>query len=317
MSRLYPLSIFVAIVSAAFASSLAAQEPLVAVGMDGIILRSEDGRNWVEVETGDEKKSLRAVVWGGDRFLTVGERCRFSSPDGKEWKEHRTRDQCMDVAYGDGRYISTSTGRDVEIHTSEDGEKWRKVDLPDVFSQDVPIKSVAFGDGRFVVVANDGALAVSEGGDMIFTREAQGPPSNQSRVLFGGDRFLVVGGENHSLSRNGKDWQAVEIDPEQPVAGNSPKVWTGEFFQIVEPFSGKTYRSQDGSKWESAQAEGPFPVIGDMVFANGLYIGIGHGDAIVISEDGLKWEFARERSNPNDFSRQIRDVAPGQGVTRE
>jgi len=40
--------------------------------------------------------------------------------------------------------------------SEEDGKKWRKLDLPGVFSQNVNLNSIAFGNGVFVAVTEKG-----------------------------------------------------------------------------------------------------------------------------------------------------------------
>lgn len=295
------------------ASSLSAQETFVAVGMEGTILRSQNGIEWKDYSLDEDSRHFHALIWNGEEFMAVGEHARAESETGQEWDMHNTRDQCRDVAYGNEVYLSVGSGRSVEVNRSEDGRRWRSVDLPPVFSQDINLRSIEFGNGRFVAVADDGASAVTlDGKEWIATQDGRNAPEFRAEVLFGGDRFLLIGGDSHFISQDGTRWQPVDIDPEHPVSGGFPKVWTGDYFLIINPRTGMVYRSRDGLQWQKDQANGAFPKIGGIAFANGRFIGLEYGDQIVASQDGLNWQVVRPRSVQGDYSIQLQDVASGQ-----
>jgi len=302
----------VGFLSLLFSALLPAQETFVAVGMEGKILRSQNGIEWQDYSVDHDDRHFHALIWNGDEFMAVGEHARAESGEGKEWDFHRTRDQSRDVAYGNEVYLSVGSGRNVEVNRSEDGRRWRPVELPSVFSQDVNLQSIEFGNGRFVAVADDGASAVTlDGNEWIASQDGRNAPQFGAEVLFGGGRFLLIGGKTHFISEDGQSWHPVEIDPERPVLGRSPKVWADTYFLIIDPLSGKVYRSPDGVRWQIDQAQGAFPKIGGIAFANSRFIGIDYGDQLVASQDGLRWEVVRPREKGADFSGQLQDVAAG------
>jgi len=58
----------------------------VAVGANGTILRSVDGRNWEQISRVPSSNNLNAVAWGGSNFVAVGEGgVVLISPDGLNW----------------------------------------------------------------------------------------------------------------------------------------------------------------------------------------------------------------------------------------
>jgi len=300
---------------------LHAQKTFIAVGAKGGILRSADGVEWSAEAQGKGPGELYTVTWDGTHFHAIGTNESARSADGQSWEFDRLGHRSQDLAAGNGILLSVGRPRRgaQNIQRSLDGgQNWEEIALPGNFKPEVPVRSIAYGNERFVVVADDGAVAVTtDGQEWLGSRPGQTEPVYRAEVLFGGDRFLLVGGDTHAISGDGLEWQPVSIDPDTTVRGQLPKVWTGDYFLILHPRRKVVYRSRDGIAWQKSPATGVLPKLGNISFANGLFIGIGYGDRIVASQDGLSWKVVRERENAGDLSRQLQEVTAGTSTTQE
>jgi len=315
------VAIGVAIAGMASAPFLHAQKTFVAVGAKGGILRSTDGVEWSAEAKDKGPDELYTITWDGTHFHAVGNTNSARSTDGQNWEFDRLSHRSHDLAAG--RDLLLSVGRPrrgaQNLQRSEDGGRnWETIALPGNFKPEVPVRSIAYGNERFVVVADDGAAAVTlDGKEWVGSRPSQTEPVHRAEVLFGGDRFLLIAGDSHAISRDGLEWQPVTLDPEATVRGQLPKVWTGEYFLILHPRRKVVYRSQDGIAWQKSAATGVLPKLGNITFANGLFVGIGYGDRLVASQNGLEWQVVRERENAADLSQQLQEVTAGEAAAPE
>jgi len=105
-------------------------------------LHSDDGELWIE-EPADGWEGQNSLVFGGDRWVSVGNSYRGVSLDGQTW--HATTDgaSLSDVAYGDGVFVAV--GDAGLVAWSTDGITWTEQTLGTVNRG-----RVAYGDGVFV-----------------------------------------------------------------------------------------------------------------------------------------------------------------------
>ncbi len=84
------------------------------------LLRSEDGRGWVEIHPEvDPVRSLHALAFAGDRFFACGFQTCLISTNGETWREvAMTNAQPSAVVYGNGRYLLVGSG---PMEVSSDG----------------------------------------------------------------------------------------------------------------------------------------------------------------------------------------------------
>jgi hypothetical protein len=92
------------------------------------VIQSKDGETWTPNQQIEGKNVLRRFVWGGDRFVAVGDRGRRAvSTDGVIWQDApqvRALDTLVDIAYGNGLFLG------VGLHglrmSSKDGTAWER-----------------------------------------------------------------------------------------------------------------------------------------------------------------------------------------------
>lgn len=98
---------------------------LVAVGTNGAILQSTDGRAWTRRPSGTNDW-LTGVAFGNSRFVAVGDHGRIlSSADGVNWSagsQSATTQRLNNVAYGHGKFVAV--GEAGTVLTSSDGANW-------------------------------------------------------------------------------------------------------------------------------------------------------------------------------------------------
>ncbi|MBL9206613.1 MAG: immunoglobulin domain-containing protein, partial [Opitutaceae bacterium] len=98
---------------------------LVAVGSNGTILTSTDGRSWARQVSGTTDW-LVGVTYGKDQFVAVGDQGRILvSPDGQTWipaAHSGTTQRLNNVVYGGGTFVAV--GEDGAVVTSTDAMTW-------------------------------------------------------------------------------------------------------------------------------------------------------------------------------------------------
>lgn len=128
----------------------------VAVGDDGQLLLSTDGRNWEEREvlesTGDPlTEDLLGVDFGNGRYLAVGGQKLVSSEDGRNWTVVTTWTVPVNgVTFADGRFVVT--GDASHVFYSTDGLEWFGGAQNGIHAP-APLRDVAYDPGSQLWVA--------------------------------------------------------------------------------------------------------------------------------------------------------------------
>jgi hypothetical protein len=155
----------------------------VAVGANGRMSYSEnDGKNWTKIDAGTESnqsqftsESILSIVYGGpageEKFIAVGVNGKMAaSTDGITWTSPQTisdwtGNNIRSITWGAGQFIaaggkqSSGAPGDGKIIVSPDGTNWTPVDITENSAK--IFWGIAYGEGRFVAVADAGRLAYS------------------------------------------------------------------------------------------------------------------------------------------------------------
>jgi hypothetical protein len=163
-----------------------------------LLATSPDGASWTRRSTGladDLEISLKAVSWGGDRYLAVGrhgatnEAVVITSPDGLTWAQVPTldlgTDDVRDLGWGHGLFLAVGQGR---VWSSPDGLAWTLRKAGPWYS------APAFGSGLLVALGLNGETASSPDG-LTWIPNTQATSQNLRGVVHGAslDRFVGVG----------------------------------------------------------------------------------------------------------------------------
>lgn len=287
-------------------------EIFVAVGEQGAFARSNDGNHWTSFSPASEWLQLTAVVWGGGRFVAVGDATIMSSNDGHRWEQSTTRSMgpWNSVAWGNDRFVAV--GADGNIAQSRDSRRWQRVRQATRGS----LGGITWGGGRFVAVGDDGAVVHSDDGEHWQKSRDTGTSAPLYDVAWNGERYVAVGEGVILHSGNGKFWDAADSGLPPPERLHDV-VWTGQRFVAV---GDRLLFSSDGDRWQTATAQ----VGGETIEASQLVIGpagdlritdwsiylrgvvhngaalvaVGKGGVILVSSDGTHWEQASDSGDP-------------------
>lgn len=217
-----------------------AQDKFVAVGSNGFIGVSGDGKYWnVYASSGADVD----VAYGNDVFVSSGSSSIRVSTDGISWRTANSAPTVgvLHVAYGNGKFVIVRESSTVGAY-STDGITWTTTTMPAASNW----RSIAYGAGKFVVVANFASNYYSTDG--ITWSLLSGLPSNQWRkVTFGGGLFIACGASNslytstdgltwtsRSSGVTGSSWATAAGGPSMYLVGGST---TGTANQLTTSFS--------------------------------------------------------------------------------
>src|SRR6266550_1898068 len=233
----------------------------------GIVLTSEDGRNWTERANGcsafQYPLGLIGLAHGEGTFVAVGFGSTiYSSTNGIDWVVRRgaggagsfanffsaTYGGGTFVAVGDGELMSGGITR-TNIYTSPDGITWTprvSVAPPD---EGRWIWDVAFGAGKFVAVG-DGGYSYTATDGTAWSR-VQIASHNLSRISYCNHLFFVPYGSGTNLvSPDGDSWVALTNDTQVGFR----EIAYGNGLYVAQGYSGALdseviLTSTDGTNW--------------------------------------------------------------------
>jgi len=225
-------------------------------GPGGRILTSVDGKDWKEHP--GLKFRVHPVLFGNGRFVAGGPDYRLlRSADGVKWEAggkiaEPAATHFRMGAFGNGLFLFAGNGRksDPEIHwvvVSKDGAAVdaERTDL-------APIRAVAFGNGRFVVVGPHG-LRMSSGDGMKWEHAVREPKLTLDSLVWTGKEFLASGDGKGFASTDGKAWTPwpKPVPCSVLYVDAARKVWIGT------SWPGTMWSSVDGVQWKRAKETTP------------------------------------------------------------
>ncbi len=240
----------------------------IAVGTDGALLTSADGLTW-SPQTSGTSNYLEGIAYGAGAFVAVGwDDTVLRSADGIHWTEERpgttaSSHDWLGVGYGNGQFVAVGDnypngGFTAAVLTSPNGSQWSVQNSINGFN---PLEAVAYGDGLYIAVGEQGTILASADGRAWNDRSAGGNDEIRD-VAYGAGRFVAVG---------------------QTVLGSMGFVLT----------------STDGASWTHADS-GSRPSFNGTACGLGLFVGVGDAGAISTSPDGVLWT-SRHSGTTNDL----------------
>jgi hypothetical protein len=193
--------------------------------------------------------------------------------------------------------LKTAAGR-VSVQAVTGGVWESALDMEGTFGTS-PIWNIAYGNGRFVAVADDGKMAHSPDA-RTWTAIRPGYGTMQSKfvnairgIAYGNNGFVAVGyATRMGWSDNGLSWIAWD---ESIVEGNSILAVTyggGRF--VAGGDNGKMLFLPDGGNWTGVQGDTKFGSLSiyTLAYGNGVYVAAGQNGQLAYSSDAVNWEFA-------------------------
>jgi len=255
----------------------------VAVGYQGVILSSPDGKVWTRRNSG-VTDDFHRVTFCRDRFFafTWGG-VLSSSADGMAWSAMDTYAAGLGsprtMLWTNGLFIAGATLNGYSILTSTDGITWTTR-----FGTFQPyILDVTFGGGMYVAVGGANIIASSDG--INWTNVAHPIYSGSFfRVAYGNNTFAVVGYFANSApsvimtSTNGLDW--TTRDPNGDYELGTIAFGNGSF--VAGGGRGIVATSEDAVNWTNRNS-GVQDVWG-VAYGRGTFVGVGPLGVIVQSD---------------------------------
>jgi len=248
----------------------------VAVGDDGELVTSADGRDWVRRPPITDE-DLYALAWTGEQFICGGDRgTMYRSADGLSWAAEDTPlNGITGLASTDpGLFAVTRSGG---IWRNDTGS-WVRV-LPD---NGIPLRGIT-GYGSMVVAAGDGAsMAISaEGGEW---QRWSLDIDTDFRAVTARERIVAIGSNTVLLaSEDGMTWE------ERPPF-SFPRlrdIATDGRSYVAAGYGGVCY-SPDGREWTWNEDLGIVTVY-SVTWAGDRYAACGRDGMVLVSDDGRSW----------------------------
>jgi len=180
-----------------------------------------------------------------------------------------------------------------------------------------PLAAVAYGNGVWVTLAEDGSVYVSS--DTINWEDANTGPTDFNSLAFVNGEFIVVGDDGTiATSSDGFNWQeqysGTDRDLNGIAFGNGMFVAVGDF--------GTVLTSVDGANWTNSNSGNGEDMEG-IVFANGVFVAVGNDNIIITSDTnststtspiGLNWTVQYPATGGLLTSKSLTKIAYGGGV---
>jgi hypothetical protein len=244
---------------------------------------------------------IRSVVYGKNNFVAVGVEGKMAySPDGKTWTAvtNTTFDGSLITSVAGGSSKLVAVGGQGKMAYSPDGITWTAVTTSTFTSA---INSVATNLNSWVAAGNDGRMAQSTNGETwTAVADSKFGADNINCVATGmmHSGFVAVGASGKIAYSNsdGTSWTLVTNSTFGTTAINSVAYKGSNNFFVAVGNSGKmAYSEDDGVTW-TAVTNSPFGTTAIRSVAwnggygnSGMFIAVGNEGKTAYSTDGKTW----------------------------
>ncbi|RKP47897.1 hypothetical protein D7Z26_22040 [Cohnella endophytica] len=276
----------------------------VALGSNGELLTSPDGKDWTAKTTvGNNDVYLSAIAYGNGVYAAVGSSTMgngavlYTSVDGgNQWTKKSYAGYMVsfsDIVYAGGKFVAVGGVRDMGmisqgksvVLTSSDGENWDKKEFGTK-----PLYGVAFNNNKFVAVGDKTIITSTDGTNWNSVSSTY----TLIDITTDENMFIAVGeGGKVATSENGASWSAVVVDA--PATFGNINYANGNYYINGYKYVGSNsvyvhYSSTNLTDWVSSTSPISDSYLLDMAYGNGVYVAVGNKGAVLTSEDGENWE---------------------------
>ncbi|MFN2352367.1 MAG: WD40/YVTN/BNR-like repeat-containing protein [Kiritimatiellia bacterium] len=273
--------------------------------------RSTNGTDWTPIDNGSGDglgSSLRLRFLNGNFWELRGSSGIRRSPDGLDWTTLKTSpygtNRFYDITHGGDKFVAV--GHDAQNnktlinYSADNGATWHNVPL----SHDNRLRSVAYGNGRFIAVGGYGyqhGLVMTSTDGTTWSTVTEAFEYILYRVIFDGELFVIGGDAGTMLvSSDGINWTLQWDDNNQVVGRTIYDLCRGQGKYLGVGYRGTIVQSDTGGAMQL-----PAPSIQ----ANGAV-----GTVLVNNQDQLEITVTM---NAGDYDRQSVDwwlvAVPGAG----
>lgn len=229
----------------------------IAVGTSGEIVRSTDGLNWTQVNSGTTKWLHRVICTSRGRYIVLGNETILISDDGINWTKKESgittgSPLFYDIAYDyDNGCYTIVCAENSTVTSTDEGETWIPHDA--AFDNGYYMHSICYGKGQYVMID-------------------PGTTTKAAKILTSTDG---INWTEHSLN--------IEIPKLHEI--NCIRYFNNQFWAVG--YAGLIMKSDDGITWEKVNLN-ITQTINSIDYGNGYYI-IGSYRNNYASTDGRIW----------------------------
>ena len=192
-----------------------------------------------------------------------------------------------DITYAEGKFFACGP----KIFYSEDGKTWTIQEIDDRGKS-----SVAYGNGKFVAVSNEGGWVYSSTDGETWSSVQLSVTEDYNRIRYVNNTFIIVGNNGTIItSPDGETWtirtSGTETDLRGIAYGNNMYIVGGRDYILV---------STDLETWTSYTLPTGVGGCNSLAFANGIFmLGSANFGVVCTSVDGQTWIFQYEPPDHN------------------
>ncbi|MBN2041350.1 MAG: hypothetical protein JW864_15020 [Spirochaetes bacterium] len=266
----------------------------VAVGQEGVIMLSDNGLNWIRVES-PVSSTLYGAAWNGRYFCAAGQDAAIvRSPDGINWTvvtTTSTANTLSDIETFNGTFCAV--GYDGVIITSEDdGETWINVANPAVTTS---IYEICRTGSYWYAGGAEGKMLRSE--NAVSWSQIASPTGVGIMCLSArGNDLIMIDINNYVYlsENNGSSFTAHNIDKPfflaTAIASNGSNIVLNGFENVA---GGRIYTSIDIANWTLAWEDTNDRHLAlDLIWDDNRFIGAGaYGSLVISNADASVWNY--------------------------
>ncbi len=245
------------------------------------ILKSADGVSWAETGALPASSSPSAVVYGNGKWLALKYLGALISSDGETWTSNFISGlyASSGMAFGAGRFVALGSSGD--IYESVDGLAWTKRNTGVTVTLNCIAwlngRFVAFGGSGRVTTSTDG---VTWAGSVF---DSSNNPSIRS-VAYGNGRYVAVGSDySAALIYTSPDAVTWTRRPYNALIKPLTSILFADGRFVAAGPGGKTYTSPDGLAWQEEATANASEILA-MAFGERRVVGVGASGAILSTE---------------------------------
>lgn len=282
----------------------------VAVGNEGRVFTSVDGREWIPQDIGVEGDIFSIVYQDGlfvastyDWGTGVNPGMLLTSEDGITWNRTRVYATALDIAGGGGTWVATLT--DGRLMWSADGRTWQQATQDDPWQTAFRngLSALVYDRGGFRGVDMYGRIHRFQDGVVEPVGKMQVPGTDETRpeTWVTVQDALQLDGRVYAVAFRPSDVNTyVFREPEDPgQPWDQIAALPGRYFQIrhiggrlwAYGFGSGIITSEDGVSWTRVKT--PHMRIVGLAYGNGAYVAVDRTGVILRSADGATWEAVR------------------------
>jgi hypothetical protein len=258
----------------------------IAVGSQGAIVTSPDGRKWTEryVTSKGFSGGFSSILEMKGKLVAISPNYLYSSDNGLDWRQEYMPKGVAPFAAAKGAEAIVAVGAGGKILRSTDLKHWSVIES----GINELIAEITYGAGIFTAITNNGSILTSRDQGKTWQVTSFNEDLRLLHVSFGNHMFLlytmergIYGDVYLYSSADGVGWQRVPMEVPLPSSTSRLSFLQGEF--IATTSGSKILTSADGRVWTVSDT-GALGSINAVAYGNTSYVVVGAYGRIMQSD---------------------------------